>query len=225
MHLMEVRARDFRRFTDLTIRISPTPRLVVLAGPNGSGKSSLFDAFRLWSGLHGMGWQQDNEYFVKRTDLALTADQVEVQFHESADLGGSSVAARKAFYVRTAYRNDPEFATQQLQRVGSPLETPAQTAQRMIDNDVRVTENYQRLVALTLDDVYDGEHDDLQIRDVRESYIGTLRDALRRIFPDLTLTGPGDPLGGGTFRFRKGATSNFPYKNLSGGERRRSTCS
>ena len=42
--------KDFRRFTDLTVRdISETARLIMLAEPNGCGKSSFFDALSLWT--------------------------------------------------------------------------------------------------------------------------------------------------------------------------------
>ena len=37
--------------------------------------------------------------------------------------------------------------------------------------------------------------------------------------PDITLTDLGRPLENGTFYFTKGASKNFPYKNLSGGEK------
>jgi hypothetical protein len=42
---------------------------------------------------------------------------------------------------------------------------------------------------------------------------------MQRIFPDLTLTGLGYPLGSGTFYFEKGQSYGFHYKNLSGGEK------
>lgn len=84
---------------------------------------------------------------------------------------------------------------------------------------MRVSDNYQRLVGQTLDGLYGGGHDDANVRDLRESFIGELQDAFTSVFQELTLEGPGDPLGGGTFLFRKGAVSGFPYKNLSGGEK------
>jgi hypothetical protein len=174
---------------------------------------------RLWHGLRGAGYNNDQEYLSKGGLRAVQGDEVELAFHETNDLPQGSPAARRALHVRSAYRNDPEFSLHQLQRLGSLLEVPVQTAQRMIDNDVRVTENYQRMVGLSLDDLYSGRRDGEPVEQVREHYVGELRDALKRLFSDLELRGPGDPLGGGTFRFRKGIVEDFPYKNLSGGEK------
>jgi predicted ATPase len=218
MHLQELTAKTFRRFTDLTIRLDGSPRLVVLCGPNGNGKSSVFDAMRFWHALRAStGWDAENDYWVKGGGSAITMEQVELRFHEGQPESGS--ALKKAVYLRTAYRNDPAFTMEQIRRAGSLLDTQLATARRVIDNDVRVTDNYQRLVALTLDDVYGGSRDSERVADLREHYIGALRDAMLRLFPELELLGPGDPLGGGTFRFRKGAATDFAYKNLSGGEK------
>lgn len=222
MHISEVHAREFRRFSDLTIRIAGRPRLVVLAGPNGTGKSSLFDALRMWHGMRGGGggWNSDKSYWIKGGLREPTAEDIDVTFYEAAEITPGSPEFLKAIYIRTAYRNDPDFAINQIQRVGPVLNGAGQgTAKRLIDNDVRVSENYQRMVSLTLEDVYSGARDGEQIATVREAYIGELRDAMLRLFPDLTLNGPGDPLGGGTFYFGKGSEQNFLYKNLSGGEK------
>lgn len=220
MHVRELHAVRFRRFTDLTIRIEGKPKLVVLSGANGSGKSSVFDAFRFWSGQRGAGWQADAEYFVKSPAHDFRDQDVQVAFHEPfPDLPGVEQAAG-AVYVRTAYRNDPEFAIRELRRAGPVLRPDdEQLGRRMIDNDVRVSENYQRLVALTLEDVYNSANDDMRVGQLREKYIGQLRNALSSVFPAITLIGPGDPLDGGTFRFTKGSASNFAYKNLAAGEK------
>ena len=46
MRIKNIHLRNFKRFTDLTIREIPeTSKLVLLIGSNGSGKSCLFDAF------------------------------------------------------------------------------------------------------------------------------------------------------------------------------------
>jgi hypothetical protein len=42
---------------------------------------------------------------------------------------------------------------------------------------------------------------------------------MQRLFDDLRLEGPGQPLDSGTFLFTKGIASGFHYKNLSGGEK------
>ena len=48
MRVKNIRLKDYKRFTDLTIANVPeAAKLVVLVGPNGSGKSSVFDSFIL----------------------------------------------------------------------------------------------------------------------------------------------------------------------------------
>jgi len=42
---------------------------------------------------------------------------------------------------------------------------------------------------------------------------------MSRIFPGFSLNGLGNPLTNGTFRFDKGTSRGFLYKNLSGGEK------
>jgi hypothetical protein len=54
---------------------------------------------------------------------------------------------------------------------------------------------------------------------VADELIGEVRAAMLKVFDNLVLQGPGNPITGGTFRFKKGAASGFHYKNLSGGEK------
>lgn len=67
--------------------------------------------------------------------------------------------------------------------------------------------------------LYRGMHDGLNVGDLREELIGQIKDSMIRVFGDLVLTGPGNPLEDGTFFFTKGTSQNFRYKNLSGGEK------
>lgn len=154
MHL-----RQFRRFTDLTINIPERAKLVVLAGPNGVGKSSLFDAMRVWSaygGAGGGGFDPDPEYWIKGYRQARRrSNQIRFRSIFTRGIPGQNGdPARKAIYVRTAYRNDPSVEPRRFQLVGSMLETPLTTARRVIDNDVRVSENYERLAGMALQDVF-----------------------------------------------------------------------
>ena len=52
-----------------------------------------------------------------------------------------------------------------------------------------------------------------------ESIIGPVRKPVSTLFPDLTLNGLSNPIEDGTFRFTKGASEGFHFKNLSGGEK------
>ena len=64
---------------------------------------------------------------------------------------------RKALYVRSAYRNDPEFHITELRRLQDPLDQVPFS--RMIDNDAAVSRNYQRL-ACRVFDVFTCNNDD-----------------------------------------------------------------
>jgi energy-coupling factor transporter ATP-binding protein EcfA2 len=57
------------------------------------------------------------------------------------------------------------------------------------------------------------------VKELRETLIGEIRQSMLRVFGDLVLTGPGDPLKNGAFFFDKGTSKNFHFKNLSGGEK------
>lgn len=215
MHISRIRARSFKRFHDLTIELSTTPRLVVMCGPNGLGKSSVFDALRLWQGGHSNeGWFVDESYHRKTGESAIGAtEMVEVEFVETFP----PMNPRKAIYVRSAYRHEPDFQTNAIQRSGDVLEAPK--SRRMIDAETKVSDNYQRLVSATIDDVFGGKRDSMSVAELRDSHIGRVRDAMLKLFPGLDLQGPGDPIGGGTFYFTKSARPAFHYKNLSGGEK------
>ena len=213
MRLKKVTIKDFKRFTDLTVRCIPkTTRLIVLAGPNGSGKSSFFDALYMWHKIasqKGFTWEADYHVKAGSTQPGWN-NNVMVEFHDSV-----SEQSKKTLYVRSAYRNDPEFQIGSLQRQGDPLnQVPFQ---RMIDNDAAVSRNYQRLASQAIDDLFAGGPTTFD--QYLEDTIGDIREPLRQLFPDLELDNLGSPLEEGTFRFTKGESRGFVFKNLSGGEK------
>ena len=91
----------------------------------------------------------------------------------------------------------------------------------MIENTdvIAVAQNYQRLASQALEDVFVNEKASTTMGEFREKVIGDIRAALKRVFPSLLLNDFGNPLTNGTFRFDKGTSHQFLYKNLSGGEK------
>ena len=217
MHIKSIKIKGVKRFSDLAISNLPaTAQLVVMTGPNGCGKSSLFDAFKLWHwNTGGPGGAHDPLYHLKQGFTLNWNQLVSIDFHEPTPR--DSQARKKIFYIRSAYRNEADFTIGDLHQLGSALDTPR--VNRLIDNDASVSQNYQRLVSASIAGLYSGEYDSLNVVELRESFIGKVRESMGRVFNDLSLKGPGDPLQRGTFYFAKGTSSNFHYKNLSGGEK------
>ena len=221
MRLKSITINNFKRFTGLTIQgIPETARLIMLAGPNGSGKSSLFDALHQWResrANRGMYW--DADYYVKRHREHAVPEhwqnQVTIEFHSfNAE---NSQDYRKTFYIRSAYRNDPEVQASQLNRMGDLLDEIR--FRRMIENDAAVGRNYQRLVSNAVEDIFERAEGSTTLRDFRAQVTEEIADALRSLFPYLEFDSLGNPLTDGTFRFTKGTSRGFVFKNLSGGEK------
>ncbi|WP_444936031.1 AAA family ATPase [Microbulbifer sp. JMSA004] len=217
MKISSISLDNFKRFTSL--RISDIPenaKLVIIAGPNGSGKSSLFDAFNSWYRSNsGFGAPNDEKYYRKDTRIAFSGnDSVRVVFHDHPH--GVAVQ-KKSMYFRTAYRNDPDFNISRFSKVGPPHENLK--VSRFIDNDQTVSENYQRLVHNTISGVYSETNNEKSVKELREELIGRVRQSMLNVFDDLVLNNIGDPLGDGSFHFKKGEVASYHYKNLSGGEK------
>lgn len=215
MRLKQVHLQRFKRFTNTTIRNIPeTAKLIIIAGPNGSGKSSFFEGLNTWMRSRSYGLQWETEYFVKlpeQGDLG-SVQAVTLDFH-----GHNPGDIRKAFYIRSAYRNDPEFQIGALKRMGPVLEEARIT--RLIENDAVVGKNYQRLAGQALESLFEQEAGTTTVDELRKKLIGDIKTATQRLFPDLVMNSLGNPLTTGTFRFDKGDAKSFHYKNLSGGEK------
>jgi energy-coupling factor transporter ATP-binding protein EcfA2 len=216
MHVKRVMAQAFRRFSDLEITDLPkTVKLVLVAGPNGYGKSSLFDIFLRYKyrriGHHG--WLPAYHARLAAPDSPIpTGDNLDVEFHENAPHD-----TQKSFYIRTAYRNEPEFGSN---NITAPTSTLADHRfGRTIDNDVTVAKNFQLLYAQGLEDAFEKLAADTTLGDFREATIGQIRQALARVLPGLHLDSLGNPFKTQSFRFSKGTTRGFNYMNLSGGEK------
>lgn len=220
MRINKAVIKSFKRFHSLTVQNIPeSARLVVLAGPNGCGKSSLFDAFlvhhrKLLSQYIGFNLDKDYHFKVGLPEISWT-DYVDVSFHEPTPQQEKNL--RKIFYFRSAYRNEADFTVANFQKFD--VNSQQSRLQRLIENDLSVSLNYQGLVGETIAAMYDGEYDGMFVKDLREQLIGQIKSSMLRVFNDLVLEGVGKPFSDGTFFFTKGTSNNFLYKNLSGGEK------
>ena len=214
MKIKSIHLQNFKRFTDLKIQnIPPATKLVVLLGPNGCGKSSLFDALHQKSyEYRRIGYQLDPDYHFKMSPLTSQTVPLTIEFHNA-----SQPDLRKAIYTRTAYRNDPVMNIGAIQTMPSVFQETRFS--RMIENDAAVVNNFQRLASNALERAFRREDRAKTLADFQDETLGEIQDAMRRLFPDLVLNSLGNPLSDRTFTFDKGTSKNFPYKNLSGGEK------
>ncbi|AGH98892.1 AAA family ATPase [Micavibrio aeruginosavorus] len=219
MKIKKIELKHFKRFTDLTIdNIPETAKLVIIAGPNGCGKSSLFDGLKSWhQNWKGQGERWLLDYHVKQgSGTVLNLQQaVKVTLHGQEPT--QTDERKKALYVRTAYRNDPQFRMDNLQRVGSQLDE--NRFHHLFENDAAVGKNYQRLASQAFKDAFVDFDENRTIAEFRQHVIGDIRASIQNVFPDLNINDLGDPLEDGTFFFSKGISQKFDYKNLSGGEK------
>ena len=220
MKIKQVTFTEFKRFIKLTITgLQESTKLVVLVGSNGSGKSSVFEGFNHWYKYNGYRSFGEVDFYLKKgASASFNRDwynrAVAVDFW-----GGpyNQQQIHKAFYFRTAYRNDADFTTRRLEQTGDPSE--GIRFDKLISSDASVANNYQRLASLTLQGIYSGDYDSSSVKDLRELIIGRVQSSLSRVFEDLQLESLGNPLVNGSFYFTKGTSKGFHYKNLSAGEK------
>jgi predicted ATPase len=213
MKISKVILKDFKRFTDLTISNLPeTAKLIVLVGPNGSGKTSLFEAFNYWykrKGFHILG---ETAYYNKNTEINSNNNIVNIEFWTTLQ------NFKGRFYFRTAYRNEPDFIVHNFNKQNDPSQNIKLNT--LMENDITVSENYQRLISQALSEISNPSNNSKTIKNLREELIEKINAPLRNIFEDLNLSSLGDdPIINGGFYFEKGAAKNFHYKNLSAGEK------
>ena len=203
MKIKKITIKNFKRFSDLIIsEIPESAKLIVLVGPNGSGKISLFEAFNHWYRLHSYGTIGKQDYFEKKEGVVSSGEwyrnKVDIELFNNPN----SQFLKGKFYFRTAYRNEADFTISNLTNQSDPTATTK--FETLMQNDITVSENYQRLVAQTLAGVFEANNNDKTVEQLRNELIGKIKTSLASVFDDLNLSSIGDPLSNGSFYFKKG---------------------
>ena len=217
MKVKSINLRNFKQFHELRIQNIPeTAKLVVLTGPNGCGKSSVFDGLltQAWFGFQPDGnW--NTRYHPKAGNKELDPHEaVKVEFHNFRSLDEGKA---KGVHFRASHRNEPRFT---ISGIDQPMsQADEEKIKTMAENDSLVKRNYIRLATIGVNNAFESLSGDFTLNHFRENLIGKIREALRRVFPDLHLMNLSNPLKTGTFFFKKGDDLEIEYANLSSGEK------
>ena len=243
MKIKLIELKNFKRFTDLTIKEIPeTAKLVVMIGPNGCGKSSVFDALQIswYLGIrNGDGQEIDYynkhiNYYSKSKSYPYTSvyygrnhafgyfilgENVKVDFWDvQLDCVQTPSSWDTRVRIRSAYRNDPIDETPVITTV-DPIEE--RRFFQLIENDSSILSNYRRFLSQWLKISSDPAQRGKNIGEFQDDLLDKLRTAMCELFdnPELVLKNLGNPSGGSLFQFDKGTSEGFPYMCLASGEK------
>ena len=218
MKIKQVKLKDFKRFDDLTIDLGDSPaRIVALVGPNGSGKSSVFDAFeKIQRQYKNANRRVDVWFYAKKLFSRKEEEKTDVHTVEATKADGTNDFTKKSFHIRTAYRFTDSLkvnATKALPDMETDEQRPPSSGS--IDN--RMLENYERLLGNAQSAFWSSE--ETTNTKVKEELIGKINNILKEIL-DIKISNLGNVQAGkGQLYFEKEDSTDFPFENLSSGEK------
>lgn len=220
MKIRTIRLKDFKRFDDLTIDLGDNPQKVIaLVGPNGSGKSSIFDAFEEILKNYKGAQRNLNPSFFSKLWYTIFPDKKTETYNrnDAVQLTNSESKAfdKKSFYIRSPYRFTPSLKVTSITSKPDILDDISRPSSS-IDLDNRLRENYEHLLGLAWNEYQYGTKSGTEMR---ETLLGKINEILSRIL-DIKISSLGDVIAGkGQLFFEKETSKDFPYENLSSGEK------
>ena len=97
--------------------------------------------------------------------------KINLNFHDIANPANDPVLNKKAFYIRSAYRNESTFTTNNLGNADDILNN-SQHPERLIYQEQRVSENYKHMVTETVKALYSNDPE------IQQKNVGELADEL-----------------------------------------------
>ena len=229
MRVKTVELVGFKRFDHLTIDLGDTPKkIIAMVGPNGCGKSSIFDAFKQElrkSRDHGA---EDEEFYSKGLFYDDNPQNEQYKGRKVMVDFDSGSLNQKSFYFRTSYRYTPKLSESEIKRAPDLLKR-ADNPISTIALDQRLTNNYRRIHAVLYEELMEvlkarrKVNSELKSNFIETKFQGDFMDKVNDILSnilDVQISDLGNPLEGrGQLYFEKGNTTDFPYANLSSGEK------
>jgi AAA15 family ATPase/GTPase len=228
MRIKKLQLQNFKRFTDLTINLDKSYKLVLLVGSNGSGKSSVFDAFEVVSSNEKKSKTIfERAYHAKnqKKDFSISIETEERLFGLNSDnqvVTPISLDQQNAFYGRSSLRQVPKLERLSLGKNTINFEQDSDRPRQFIDRDERFENDIEHITAQILQAVFNSDSNTKKIRD---TFINEINQSFERIFGtdtaiSLRLKQIIPPLEGNiaNISFQKG-DSEIHYNLLSAGEK------
>ncbi|MCE0721842.1 AAA family ATPase [Legionella resiliens] len=214
MRIKSIKLDHFKRFSNLTISLGENPKkIIALVGPNGCGKSSIFDAIEE-KAKDFRGGSADHTYLYKGIYLG-TSDAYDRNRCIQIETDRGNRFNKTEVYFRSSYRFTPRISLNKISQLPG-MEEDQRRPNTSSDLDNRLEENYARLIGQFFSDVYGTEESG---KGWAKKNIDSLNSILERIL-EIRISNLGNPVENkGCLYFEKGKSKNFPYNNLSSGEK------